>query len=168
MMPSEHSRSAPAGEGPDTSPLSVHEEIFPGDTNAYGTAFGGRILALMDRAAGLAASRFARSDFVTASLDALEFRGPVRQGQIAEVEAQVVYAARHTVGVRVRVFAIDKADWERRPCCEGVLFMVAVGPDGRPRPVPGFAPADDAARERFVEAETIHKQMLSRRRARSL
>ena len=147
----------------DTSPISVHEEIFPGDTNPLGTAFGGRILALMDRAAGLAASRYAHGDFVTASLDALDFKAPVRQGEIAEIEAQVVYTSNHTCGIKVRVFAIDKAQWDKRQCCAGTLFMVAVGPDGKPRAIPQFSPADDCARKAWAEAEAIHKQMLERR-----
>jgi len=148
----------------DTSPISVHEEIFPGDTNAYGTAFGGRILALMDRAAGLAAARYAHGDFVTASLDALDFRAPVRQGEIAEVEAQVVYTSTHTCGIKVRVFAIDKDVWDRRPCCAGTLFMVAIGPDGKPRAIPQFEPSDDCAKKAWVEAEAIQKRMLERRK----
>ena len=152
--------SAPA----DTSPISVHEEIFPGDTNPLGTAFGGRILALMDRAAGLAASRYAHGDFVTASLDALDFKAPVRQGEIAEIEAQVVYCSAHTCGIKVRVFAIDKAAWDRRQCCERILFMVAIGDDGRPRAIPQFSPADDCARHAWTEVEAIHKQMLERKK----
>jgi len=35
-----------------TEPVTLAEEVFPGDTNAYGTLFGGRLMALMDKAAG--------------------------------------------------------------------------------------------------------------------
>jgi acyl-CoA hydrolase len=149
----------------DATPISVHEEIFPGDTNAYGTAFGGKILALMDRAAGLAAARYAHCDFVTASLDALDFRAPVRQGEIAEVEAQVVYTSAHTCGVKVRVFAIDKRDWVRRPCCQGILFMVAIGADGKPRAVPALQPEGAPACHDCDEARIIHQHMLERKKA---
>jgi acyl-CoA hydrolase len=44
---------------PDYSLLTLFEEFFPVDTNPCGTAFGSRILALMDRAAALASSRYA-------------------------------------------------------------------------------------------------------------
>lgn len=140
------------------------EEIFPGDTNPYGTAFGGRILALMDRAAGLAASRYARQHFVTASLDALEFSAPVRQGEIAEVEARVVYTSRHTCGVRVRVFAIDKRTWERRPCCKGTLFMVAMDRDGRTLEIPPLTPSGAEAKREWDDAHRIHEAMLERKK----
>jgi acyl-CoA hydrolase len=150
--------------GSPTDPISVLEEIFPGDTNPYGTAFGGRILALMDRAAGLAASRYARQHFVTASLDALEFTAPVRQGEIAEVEARVVYASRHTCGLRVRVFAIEKHAWKRRPCCKGTIFMVAMDRDGRMLDIPPFKPVGAQAKRDWDDAHRIHEAMLERKR----
>jgi acyl-CoA hydrolase len=149
-----------------SEPISVLEEIFPGDTNPYGTAFGGKILALMDRAAGLAASRLAHQHFVTASLDALEFAAPVRQGEIAEVEARVVYTSSHTCAAHVRVFAIDKRAWDRRQCCTGTVFMVAVGPDGRPLSIPQLVPATDEAKREWDDARRIHEAMLIRRARR--
>ncbi|MDJ0762464.1 MAG: hotdog domain-containing protein [Myxococcota bacterium] len=145
------------------TPLSLFEEIFPGDTNAYGTAFGGKILALMDRAAGLAAARFARCNVVTASLDALEFRASVQQGEIAEIVAQVVYTSTHTCGVDVQVFALTKSAWQRRPCCRGILFMVAVGPDSKPLAIPKLNVTSPEEQARWNDAELIHKAMIERR-----
>jgi len=150
----------------DRAPIVLLEEVFPGDTNPYGTAFGGRILALMDRAAGLAASRFAHQNFVTASLDAVDFHAPIRQGEIAEVVAEVVYTSRHTCGIEVEVSALDKTRWERRPCCRGIMFMVAIGPDGSPRSVPPFEPSTEVDRLRWEEAAEVHLRRLQRRRAR--
>ncbi len=152
----------------DASPISVYEEIFPGDTNPYGTAFGGKILALMDRTAGLAAARYARCNFVTASLDSIEFIAPVMQGEIAEVEARMVYTSTHTCGVKVRVFALDKSKWERRQCCVGTLFMVAIGADNKPLPVPKFEPKTDAEKEEWDDVIRIHKSMLKRKKRTSL
>ncbi len=147
----------------DTSPISIYEEIFPGDTNPYGTAFGGKILALVDRAAGLAAARYARCNFVTASLDTLEFRVPVKKGEIAEVEAQVVYVSTHTCGVKVRVFALDKAKWDRRPCCVGTVFMVAIDANSKPHPVPSFEPSTEKEKRDWDETRAIHQRMLEHR-----
>jgi acyl-CoA hydrolase len=152
--------------GDASAPVSVFEEIFPSDTNPYGTAFGGKILALMDRAAGLAASRFAHQHFVTASLDALEFSAPVKQGEIAEVEGRVVYTSSHTCAAHVRVFAIDKRVWDRRLCCAGTVFMVAVDKDGRPLAIPQLEPTTDEARRAWADARAIHEAMLGRRARR--
>ncbi len=151
----------------DASPLVILEEIFPGDTNAYGTAFGGKILALMDRAAGLAASRFAHSNFVTVSLDALKFKAPVRQGEIAEVRAKVVYTSNHTCGVDVRVYAVDKRQWEHLPCCRGTFFMVAIGPDNQPIAVPKLNPITDHEKAQWSDARAIHQSMITNRKEAS-
>jgi acyl-CoA hydrolase len=151
-------------ETPDTSPMTVREEIFPGHANSYGTAFGGKILSMMDLAAGLAASRYAHCDFVTASLDAMDFRAPVKQGEIAEVDAQVVYTSTHTCGVKATVYAINKTDWNRKQCCQGIFFMVALGPDGRKKKVPPFEPEGEGACADCDEARTIHQRMLERRK----
>ncbi len=146
-------------------PVVVYEEIFPGDTNPYGTAFGGKILALMDRAAGLAASRFAKRHFVTASLDAMDFRSPVRQGQIAEVTARVVYTSSHTVGVEVSVAAVDGTEWQPRCCARGLFFMVAIGEHGSLQTVPAldFDSLDESGRRSGQEAAEVHRRMLARR-----
>ncbi len=37
-----------------TEPVTLIEEVFPQDTNAYDTLFGGRLLSLMDKAGGIA------------------------------------------------------------------------------------------------------------------
>jgi len=148
---------------PDRTPVVLLEEVFPGDTNPYGTAFGGRILALMDRAAGLAASRYAHQLFVTASLDAVDFHVPIHQGEIAEVVARVIYTSRHTCGIQVEVSSLEKTRWERRPCCGGIMFMVAIGPDGSPRSVPPLEPASEADRVLWEEAAGVHRRRLERR-----
>jgi acyl-CoA hydrolase len=149
---------------PDKTPVVLLEEIFPGDTNAYGTAFGGRILSLMDLAAGLASSRFAKQHFVTASLDSMEFSAPVRQGQIAEVEATVVFTSKRTCGVKVKVFAVEKTKWERSYCCQGIFFMVAMGPDGKTIPIPTLVPQNEEEQSAWDEAAAIHRQMLARKK----
>ncbi len=41
------------------------EMVFPGQANHYGTLFGGQALALMDKAAFMVASRYARLPVVT-------------------------------------------------------------------------------------------------------
>jgi acyl-CoA hydrolase len=145
--------------------IAFFEEIFPGDTNAYGTAFGGKILALMDRAAGLAASRFAHCDFVTASLEAMEFIAPVKQGEIAEVTARVVYTSTHTCAVKVQVFALQKNQWEQKSCCLGHFFMVAVDANGRPQPITQFKAHDKKTLADWNDAASIHRSMLARKRA---
>jgi acyl-CoA hydrolase len=148
---------------PDRTPVTLLEEIFPGDTNPYGTAFGGKVLALMDRAAALAASRYAHSQFVTASLEEMSFDAAVKQGEVAEVEARVVYTSTRTCGIQVRVSALDKIEWVRRPCGSGFIFMVAVGPEGQILPVPAFKPSGKQEQETWRQVADLHRRILKRK-----
>ena len=59
------------GEPRSTEPVVLLNEVFPGDTNALDTLFGGRLMSIMDTAAGMSASKFAHREFVTVSVDAL-------------------------------------------------------------------------------------------------
>ena len=65
------------------------ELIFPHQTNHYGTLFGGHALGLMDKAGYLSATRFARRTMVTVASDRVEFKVPVRAGQMVELVAVV-------------------------------------------------------------------------------
>ena len=50
------------------SKANMLEIIFPGNTNSLGTAFGGHMLSLMDKAAAFAAGRYSLTAVVTASI----------------------------------------------------------------------------------------------------
>ena len=64
-----------------TEPVTLIEEVFPQDTNSYNTLFGGRLLSLMDKAAGIVCAKFAHREFVTISIDTLEVQGTSKTGR---------------------------------------------------------------------------------------
>ena len=45
-------------------PVTLIEEVFPQDTNSYNTLFGGRLLSLMDKAAGIVCAKFAHRELL--------------------------------------------------------------------------------------------------------
>ena len=146
-----------------TEPIRLIEEVFPQDTNAYSTLFGGRLLGLMDKAAGIAASKFARREFVTVSLDTLEFTAPSHTGDLVQIDAKVVFTSTHTAGVRVTADKMSKSDWKEVPICEGVFFMVAVDSQGRPIPIPQIDPQTDEEKAWRAKVLSIHEEILSRK-----
>ena len=147
-----------------TEPVTLAEEVFPGDTNSYGTLFGGRLMALMDKAAGFSASKFAHREFVTVSVDSLEFVNPAHQGDIIEVVGRVVFTSTHTAACRVDAYALSKSDWERKEICAGYFFMVAIDGNGRPVPIPQFTPSTEAEQAEWDLAKGIKEDMLARKR----
>jgi uncharacterized protein (TIGR00369 family) len=114
----------------------VIEMVFPNQTNHYGTLFGGQALALMDKAAFIAASRFARRNVVTANSERVDFHVPVYQGDLVEAVARVATTGRTSMTVEVDLFAEDLLSGVRRLATRGKLTMVALDQEGKPAPVP--------------------------------
>lgn len=111
------------------------EMVFPQQTNHYGTLFGGQALALMDKAAFVVASRYARRTVVTASSEKTDFHVPVRQGQLVELVAKVVATGRTSMTVEVELFSEDLLTGDRQLGTRGRFVMVALDAHGRPATV---------------------------------
>lgn len=122
----------------DSMETRMVEMVFPVQTNHYGTLFGGEALALMDRAAFVAASRYARRHVVTARSERVDFHMPVRQGQLVELVARVVGTGRTSMTVEVELIAEDLLTGDRREGTKGRFVLVALDAHGEPTPVPEF------------------------------
>ena len=112
------------------------EMVFPEQTNHYGTLFGGQALALMDKAAFIVASRYARRTVVTASSEKCDFHVPVRQGQLVELHARVAATGRTSMTVDVDLYSEDLLTGDRQLGTRGRVVLVALDAHGRPAPVP--------------------------------
>jgi acyl-CoA hydrolase len=88
----------------------------------------------------------------------------VRQGEVAEVVAQVVYTSAHTCGIKLQVNAIDKTTWSRRSCCQGTILMVAIGERGKPLRIPQLVPETEQEIRDWDEVAEVHRRMLADRK----
>ncbi len=121
-----------------SEPVRLIEMVFPEQTNHYGTLFGGQALALMDKAAFIAASRYCRRTVVTASSERCDFHTPVRQGQVAELVARVVSTGRTSMAIEVDLIGEDLLSGTRKLATRGRFTMVALDDAGRPTAVPNL------------------------------
>ncbi|WP_433927423.1 acyl-CoA thioesterase [Sorangium cellulosum] len=112
------------------------EMVFPEQTNHYGTLFGGQALALMDKAAFILASRYARRSVVTASSEKVDFHVPVRQGQLVELVTRVASTGRSSITVDVDLYAEDLISGDRQLATRGRFVLVALDTHGKPTGVP--------------------------------
>ena len=126
------------GGDPPVTEARMLEIVFPDHTNHLGTLFGGQALAWMDKAAFIAASRFARRTVVTARSEQVDFRLPIRQGQLVETIARVVEVGRTSMQVEVDVVAEDLLSGAREVCTRGRFVMIALDASGAPAPVPAL------------------------------
>ncbi|MEU4160502.1 acyl-CoA thioesterase [Actinoplanes sp. NPDC026670] len=154
------------GRTPSDSQLTLSQIMDQHHTNLMGTVHGGRILNLIDSAAGVVASRHSDGPAVSAAMDETLFLKAVRVGDIVHVDARITWAGRSSMEVAVKVTA-DR--WDRAVPQVAVatshLVMVAVDEDGQPRPVPVLLPETDEEHRAFGQAEIRRRHRLALRQA---
>jgi acyl-CoA hydrolase len=143
----------PPGKSPRESMVMMTQIVLPGDANALGTIFGGKIMAWMDIAAAIAAGRHARKVVVTASVDALHFLAPVKVGQFVHVQAMVNFASRTSMEVGVRIDSENPLTGERIHTSTAYTTFVALDEKGRPTPVPPVMAESVDEKRRYEEAK---------------
>ena len=147
-------------DGPySLEPVVLLNEVFPGHTNALNTLYGGRLMSIMDTAAGMSASKFAHREFVTVSVDALKFRRPAFQGDVIRTTARVVWTSPRTAGVHVISCRLSRSDWEGEEICSGFYFMVAIDESMKPVQIPQFTPETDEEKALWEMADTAREAM---------
>jgi len=143
------------------SRVEMTEIVLPEDTNQYGHAWGGRVMTLIDKAAAIASVRHCRSNVVTASVDSLVFRAPVKLGHILRLYASVNAAFHSSMEVGVKVVSEDPLSSLQAHCCSAFVTMVALDATGRPTPVPGLLPESSEDRRRQRDAARRRRARLA-------
>ncbi|MFZ5875762.1 MAG: acyl-CoA thioesterase [Nitrospirota bacterium] len=126
--------------------------VLPNDTNPLGNVLGGRVMHWIDLVGAIVAYRHCHGPIVTASLDRLDFRHPIKLGEIALLKARLVYVGRTSMEVLVDVFVDDPPKGTRNQTSAARVTYVAIDKRGRPVPVPGLKLVTDDERRLFEEA----------------
>ena len=145
---------------------SQHESselMMPQHANILGNVFGGVILSMMDRTAAIAAFRHCRENVVTASIDRVDFRQPVKVGDLVLMRASVNYVGRTSMEVGVRIEAEDLLTGSRRHTNSCYLTFVAIDRSGRPVEVPLITPETPDEQRRFEAAAQRRRRRLEER-----
>lgn len=138
------------------SPQETHnimsELVLPNDTNTLGNLMGGRLMHWMDIAAAISAMKHCNCPVVTASVDNVTFKAPIRLGNLLTIESKVTRAFSTSMEVYVRVYGEDlQAQW-RYFTNEAYLTFVALDPNGHPRVVPPIEPRNEEEQKMFEGA----------------
>ncbi|AKS42116.1 acyl-CoA thioesterase [Wenzhouxiangella marina] len=119
----------------EASRTRITKLVFPHDTNPIGTLYGGTALHWMDEVAFLTATRYARCQVVTVSMDRVDFKVPIPQGAIVELIGEVERVGRTSMVVRVQILMENAETGEQKLAIEGRLVMVAVDESMEPTPI---------------------------------
>jgi acyl-CoA hydrolase len=136
---------------------------MPSQSNALGTVFGGQIMAWIDICAAISAQRFARTTVVTAAMDQLMFRAPIRHGEIAVLQSQVNWAGTSSMEIGVRVEREEPTTGARTHTSTAYLTFVALDEEGEKVGLPTLEPQTPEEKLRWEEAVERRKQRLSAR-----
>lgn len=127
--------------------------IFPNDLNSHGTAFGGMIMAILDRIASIVAERHSGKDCVTVCVDSFSFLNPARHGEILIFKASITRSWNTSMEIGVKVVAESINRSEKIPIVSAHFVFVALDNKGRPTAVPPVHPETEDEKRRYVNAE---------------
>src|SRR5262249_55807278 len=131
--------------------VHLDEWVSPAICDPEGFLKAGKVLEWMDVVGVLAATRHCRRPVVTASVDGVELRDPIRVGEHVALRAAVAYTSDRSMGVRGVMTASGP---DARPVREVlVAYGTFVGLDeaGKPVQVPQLRPETPAERAAFRE-----------------
>jgi acyl-CoA hydrolase len=139
-------------KSPSQSAVESRYLIMPHQANPHGTAFGGVIVAWIDMVAAMAAQRHCGREVVTAGIDSLAFKEPVRIGDHVVLRASVNYVSRTSMEVGVRVTREDPYTGEEVVATTAHLTFVALDENKKPTPAPPIRPETDQEKRRYEHA----------------
>ena len=128
--------------GSDKLSLPADKELvlkvipMPADCNANGDIFGGWVMAQVDLAGSVLPARYVNGRMATVAVNQFIFKQPVKVGDILSFFAEVTRIGNTSITVQVEVYAERfRAQGRYIKVTEASLTYVAIGDDGKPRPI---------------------------------
>lgn len=126
--------------------------VMPNDTNTLGNLMGGNLLQWMDITAAISAHRCSRRICVTAAVNNVSFKKPIKLGDIVTIHAEVTRAFNSSMEVYMRVLVEDHVNGNQSLCNEAMYTFVAVDQLGAPIAVPEVVPESEEEQQRYEGA----------------
>jgi acyl-CoA hydrolase len=135
--------------------------VFPEDALHGSLMFAGKLLLLVDEAAGILAVRYARAPVATASMDALEFYAPIRVGDILTLHGALNRVGGRSMEIGLKVVAEAPFSGEMRHTCTAYLTFVKLRAGGA-EPLPPLSPETPVEQRHAHAAEKRQVARLER------
>lgn len=145
------------GKTPEESKVVTSELVLPGMTNLLGNLLGGELMHRMDIAGALSCMRHSNSQVATVAVEAIEFKHPVRLGEMVSVEAKLIWAGRTSMRVKITASAENLATGAVIVTNVAMFTFVAMGKDGQKTTVPLLVPQTDEERKDFEREEAAYR-----------
>jgi acyl-CoA hydrolase len=132
--------------------VTMTELVLPNDTNTLNNLMGGRLMHWMDIVSAISAQKHSNRIVVTASVDNVSFRKPIRLGNVVTLKAQVTRSFNSSMEVAIEVWAEDIPSGQRIESNRAFFTFVAVDQLGKPIDVPELVPETEPEKELYEGA----------------
>jgi len=130
----------------------MNELVLPNDTNTFGNLMGGRLMYWMDIAAGIVAVRHSNVPCMTASVDNISFKTPIKLGNLVRIEAKITRAFNTSMEIHLKVWGEDSLHQYKYESNEAYFTFVALDPNNKPRPVAPVIPETEVEQDNYDAA----------------
>ncbi len=113
---------------------------------------GGRLMHWMDIVSAIAGQKHCNSIVVTASVDNISFREPIRLGDVVTLRAKVTRAFNSSLEIRIDVDAENIPAGKKISSHTAYFTFVAVDSNGSPVEIPEIEPETEEEKELFQGA----------------
>lgn len=138
--------------------IVMNELVLPNDTNVFGNLMGGRLMYWMDIAAAMASSKHCNAPSMTASVDNISFKNPIKLGNVVHIEAYVSRAFNTSMEIYIKVWGEDNLHQYKYESNEAYFTFVALDPNHKPRQVPPII-AETAEEKKLYEGALRRRQL---------
>lgn len=113
----------------------------PTDVNFGGKVHGGMVMKWIDQAGYAGAVAWSGAYCVTVAVGGIQFVQPILIGDLVTVRCKLIHTGTSSMHFAVDVLARDlKTQLERLATSCVIVFVALDAPDGKPTPVPAWAP----------------------------
>lgn len=141
-----------ASKKPSDSYTIMNEIVLPNDTNTLNNLMGGRLLHWMDIVAAISAQKHCNNIVVTASVDGVSFKEPIRLGDVVTLEAYVTRSFNTSMEVYIEVYAQNIPRNEKYKCNDAYYTFVAIDSRNKPIVVPAIIPETELEQLKYEGA----------------
>lgn len=146
------------------SRCELSQLVLPSDCDQFGFLRGGILMKLMDNCAGIVAFRHCRTNVVTVSVEATDFRVPVQLGSLIRVVAFPSFASSRSLEIELIVSGENVVTGEKCDCTTTAFFVfVSLDKHGAAQNVPPLEPKTPAEQARFEEGRQRYELRKTRR-----
>jgi acyl-CoA hydrolase len=135
------------------------ELVMPNDTNMIFNLMGGKLMQWMDVVAAISAQRHSNRLVVTASVDNVSFKEPIKLGNVVMLKAKVTRAFNTSMEIHIQVWGEDVPARRKFKSNEAYFTFVALDENGKPTIVPNVIPETEGEK-------TLYETAMNRREMR--